>query len=86
MIAEDGKYGRVWTSGKDIPPDEPVFILRGQDVLAPRAIRAYADELERESVRRNSISLERMAEECHVVADQMLHWQNENAHRTRLPD
>jgi len=39
----DTKYGRVTTSEKDIPKDEPVFILRGQDILAPTVVRLYAD-------------------------------------------
>lgn len=30
------------------PPDEPLFLLRGQDVLAPEIVRAYADEVKRE--------------------------------------
>ena len=34
------------SSGKAIPSDEPSFILRAQDVLAPIAVRYYADLLE----------------------------------------
>lgn len=37
-----GKYGRVSTELKDIPENEPVFILRAQDKLAPTAVRLYA--------------------------------------------
>lgn len=36
------KYGRVTTSEKDIPVDEPVFLLRGKDTLASAAVRFYA--------------------------------------------
>ena len=32
--------------GKGIPEDEPVFILRGQDRLAPALVRRWAFELE----------------------------------------
>lgn len=31
------------SDGRDIPSDEPIFILRAQDVLAPIALRFYAD-------------------------------------------
>ena len=40
-MAKDNKYGDI-----DIPAineDEPVFILRGQDVLAPITIRFYQE-------------------------------------------
>jgi hypothetical protein len=40
------KYGKVYTSEKDIPEEEPLFLMRGQDVLAPIAIRFYADLVE----------------------------------------
>ena len=38
----DPKYGTITTEHKDIPPDEPVFLLRGQDVLATLALAGYA--------------------------------------------
>lgn len=43
---ENRKYGRITIEGKDIPEDEPIFVLRGQDKLAPTAVRLYADLLE----------------------------------------
>jgi hypothetical protein len=39
------KYGKVETELKKIPEGEPVFLLRGQDVLAPVAIEMYANLL-----------------------------------------
>ena len=30
------------------PVDEPLFLLRGQDALAPEIVRAYTDEVKRE--------------------------------------
>ena len=39
----DGKYGKVTTENKVIPEDEPIFILRGQDILACNAVREYAE-------------------------------------------
>jgi hypothetical protein len=40
-----GKYKRVVVEkddGTSVPEDEPVFVLRAQDVLAPIAVRFYA--------------------------------------------
>jgi len=44
-----GKYSRVVVTkmdGTTIPEDEPVFVLRAQDILAPIAVNFYADLLE----------------------------------------
>lgn len=41
-----GKYRKVIVIKKDgssIPEDEPVFVLRAQDILAPIAVNFYAD-------------------------------------------
>jgi hypothetical protein len=37
----DGKYGRVTTERKDIPDDEPVIVLRAQDMHAIAALSVY---------------------------------------------
>lgn len=36
-------YDRIQDPKNLIPQDEPVFLLRGQDVAAPGAVRAWAD-------------------------------------------
>lgn len=41
-MAKSGKYGRVKTEFGNIPDEEPVFILRGQDKLACETVRLYA--------------------------------------------
>ena len=38
----DSKYGQITTEHGTFHPDEPVFLLRGQDPLAPGAIESYA--------------------------------------------
>ena len=35
-------YDRIQDPAKKIPKDEPVFLLRGQDVTAPKVVRFYA--------------------------------------------
>lgn len=37
----ENKYGRVTVERGHIPEDEPVFVLRAQDVLSTHAIEAY---------------------------------------------
>ena len=43
----DPKYGRIRTEHKEIPDKEPLFLLRGQDELAPRIVRDYATAREK---------------------------------------
>lgn len=42
-MALEGKYGNVSVELGSIPDDEPVFLLRAQDMLAVPAIREYLD-------------------------------------------
>ncbi len=35
-------YNRIQDPEGKIPEDEPVFLIRGQDVAAPATLRAYA--------------------------------------------
>lgn len=41
-MAQEAKYGQITAERKDIPKDEPCFLLRGQDRLAAKAVRYYA--------------------------------------------
>ena len=63
----ESKYGEVKTELKDIPKNEPVFLLRGQDKLAAAAVRYYA-------TLRASIGDLDGANECHDVAELMENW------------
>ena len=40
-MARGGKYGQITTEHGDIPPDEPVFLLRAQDQFMLPALGAY---------------------------------------------
>lgn len=55
-------------TGKEISPEEPVFILRAQDVLASRAVTFYARDLEASGVSPDTIK--------HILehADEMSKW------------
>ncbi|KKN45760.1 hypothetical protein LCGC14_0679830 [marine sediment metagenome] len=41
-MAIDAKYGEITTEKKEIPPNEPVFLIRGQDILSGPIVRDYA--------------------------------------------
>lgn len=64
---EDYNKRIVDTAGK-IPEDEPVFLLRAQDIHAPATLRFYARLLE-------EAGNNEMAEELKVHARQMIIWQ-----------
>ncbi len=60
-----------------IPENEPVFLLRAQDVYAPSTLRFYAKLLEEDGNNE-------MAEELRNHARQMVVWQK--SVRVHLPD
>jgi len=41
-VARDSKLGVVLDEAKRLGYEEPVFVIRGKDITAPSAIRAYA--------------------------------------------
>lgn len=73
-----GKYERVLVTkkdGTDIPDDEPVFVLRAQDVLAPTAVTFYAWLVE------SATGDSHHAGEIQSFAKVMTTW-----HKRKLPD
>lgn len=69
---------RIKDSEGLIPDDEPVFLLRGQDKLAPRLLLQWAAEL------RLSGGDPAMAESAEAHAQRMISWQK--SHRCKTPD
>ena len=66
--------------------DEPVFILRGQDVLAPNLIRLWAQQLiERADLPERGVDdkYTHKAAEALEIADAMDEWQQ---YHSKLPD
>lgn len=43
MSGIDGKYGEITSSKKEFHPEEPIFLFRATDPLAPVAIRYYGE-------------------------------------------
>lgn len=72
------KYRRVIVEKEDgtlIPSEEPVFVLRAQDVLAPIAVEFYA------MLQDMAIGIGGKGAEIRTVAAAMRSW-----HTRRLPD
>jgi len=63
-------------------PNEPVFILRGQDKLAPMLVRAWADALELHAPgARAGAAMKRKAARARELAARMERWQTR-----KIPD
>jgi hypothetical protein len=75
-------------------PEEPWFTLRGQDLLAPHAVEAYASLLRATAagLRHRSEDRERFedlleqANEASRVASEMVSWQAQHPDIAKLPD
>lgn len=72
------KYGQVAIAG--VPDDEPVFVIRAQDVAAPAAISAYKAEVRKHGAPAHLL----------MGADRMLSevtsWQFSHPGRVKVPD
>lgn len=72
------KYRKVVVEKEDgtkIPDDEPVFVLRAQDILAPIAVRFYAELVQ------GATGDYRKSIEIHNIASRMANWKPR-----KLPD
>lgn len=69
---------RIQDSDMKIPVDEPVFLLRGQDALAPSLILDWASRM------RSLGGDPEMGELAREQAKRMIIWQNENC--VKIPD
>lgn len=68
-------YNDLAALDRKIPKDEPVFLIRGQDLLAPGVLRHYADEAKRAGVD------PRIARSVRAQAKRMEAWR-----KHKLPD
>jgi hypothetical protein len=76
-MATDNKYGFV---GIDIPEDEPIFILRGQDLAAADTIAVYAEACRSLSAPAAHI------EAAENIAARFIRWAAEHPDRMKVPD
>lgn len=77
MIHASAKYNRIQDPAKKIGEDEPVFLIRSQDVFAPRVIAFWADLVDQAGG-------EKKAEEIREFVEQIKDWQSKNS--TKIPD
>lgn len=82
-MAVDARYGKVTVEhepGNPLGEDEPVFVLRARDVVAPGTVERYAQDCEFygaptehvESIRRAAVALQK--------------WQDANPDLVKTPD
>lgn len=71
-------HNRIQDPAGLIPDDEPVFLLRGQDALAPAVVREWAFQAEAEGV--DPLMVERARQH----ADRMEAWHVD--HGKKIPD
>lgn len=76
----DHKYGQIVTEFGDIPPDEPVVVLRGRDLIVPTVLAYYGMQcLEAGSPMRH---LRLIAESYQLIRQ----WQQDHPADTKIPD
>lgn len=63
-----------------IPADEPVFLLRGQDIAAPAAIMAWVEEARAQGADPEIIDA------ALAQADAMMKWQDRDGGKWKVPD
>ncbi len=71
-------YNRIQDPDHKIPVTEPVFLLRGQDVLAPEILKSYSHML------RHRYGDEEGAKQLEEHAQKMIAWQKN--HKVKIPD
>lgn len=73
-------YQSVIDTSNRIPEDEPVFLLRGKDVLAPKTVETWADLAEQMGASEHIIATARQQ------AKDMRKYQKENHTLVQVPD
>jgi hypothetical protein len=66
-------YSRIQDPAGLIPDDEPVFLLRAQDIFAAQAVRDYANALEADLGRKTNVCPPCEAKTRHVIRLARMH-------------
>ncbi len=69
---------RIQDNANIIPDDEPVFLIRGQDIVAPFALQKYALLAEEAGAPGDVV------DGCREQAEAMIHWQKMHPSRTHV--
>ncbi|MCK9435723.1 MAG: hypothetical protein M0Q12_00780 [Synergistaceae bacterium] len=78
MIHARKDYNRIQDPEHKIPDDEPVFLIRGQDIVAPEVVRQWAFRA------RKAGAKELIVEAALQQAEAMERWQR--THLRKIPD
>lgn len=71
-------YNRIQDPEGKIPEDEPVFLIRGQDAVAPEVVTYWALQAQLKGAAKN------ICDAARAQADAMVQWQQE--HGKKIPD
>lgn len=71
-------YDRIQDPEGKIPEDEPVFMLRGQDIVAPQVVEIWA------MAAHNAGASDNIVQHAYAHAERMRDWQAE--HGAKVPD
>lgn len=77
-MALDEKYGKLKIG--NIPDDEPVFVLRAQDVVAMNTLENYAHQAEVMGAKKSFVK------DVLAVRDSFQKWQDDNDDKVKVPD
>jgi len=78
LHARDDYNGRIVDLENKIPEDEPVFLLRAQDAVAPQVVEFWADQAEGRGAKPDIVNA------AHSQALEMIKWQE--THAMKVPD
>lgn len=77
--ATSSKYATLGDLEAKLAPGEPVFSVRGQDLLAPGVVQVYAEALRK-------VGRDDAAAQVEALGIEFLRWQAHNRDRVKLPD
>ena len=84
MLHARKDYNRIQDPEGKFGKDEPVFLVRAQDVLSVKAMEAWAEAAHFEGLLKNDARLQEMAAMVYEHIAKTIRWQNENG--CRMPD
>ena len=84
MLHARKDYNRIQDPENKIGEDEPVFIVRAQDMFAIKAMQAWADAVLFEGGLNNDPRLKAMAGLVYEHIARTIEWQNKNGYK--IPD
>ena len=80
------KYGLITAQKRQFQEDEPLFLIRAKDKLAPRTVRYYAQLCSFYGFTTKNRDLIEFGEQAKRIAVEMEAWQRQNPDRVKLPD